>query len=152
MRKDYKTIKEVASLVSKRNDLLVFRSVNDVIIISENKDILMQQSLELLDSLDALHIDCDAVLVKHAEHFSQAGELFRFISFVNTNYSDNTEKLFIADDDAINRFCERSLIEQEISDALAEDQSSSLFTTDIFQYREKVYIGGSTCTYNQKER
>lgn len=118
-------IKKAASLAAKHKDLFVFRNVNDLIIISENTEILRQLSFQMISEIEPLGVlstSHTAVLVEHGECFSQMGELFQFLAFINSSYAETSDKMLIADENAINRYRERSLVEQEISDALAEDR------------------------------
>lgn len=117
--------KETMSMTSANKELFVFRNVNDIIIISENVEALRKISYELVNKIDSLgefRSENAAVLVEHGENFSQMGELFQFLAFVNNSYAETSDKIYIADENAINKYRERSLIEQEISDALAQDR------------------------------
>ncbi|MBP0984692.1 MAG: EAL domain-containing protein [Oscillospiraceae bacterium] len=118
-------LKKMASMAAKNKELYVFRNVNDLIVISENVEMLREFSNVLISRIEALSEFTKghaAVLVEHGENFSQMGELFQFLAFVNSSYAETSEKMYVADESAINKYRERSLIEQEISDALAEDR------------------------------
>lgn len=117
--------KETISMTSANKELFVFRNVNDIIIISENVETLHKIGGELvnkIDSLGELRKGHAAVLVEHGEIFSQMGELFQLLAFISNSYLETSDRIYFADENAINRYRERSLIEQEISDALAQDR------------------------------
>ena len=116
--------KKIVSLAARYKQLYVFRNVNDLIIISENVDALRDFSIELTDKADTCGKECSGhsiVLVEHGEYFSRMEELFLFLSFIRSS-AETTGSMYVADENAINKYHERTLLEQEISDALAEDR------------------------------
>lgn len=122
-------LKKIVSLAARNKQLYVFRNVNDLIIISENVEALRDFSIELTDTADAHGKECSGysvVLVEHGEYFSRMGELVQFLSFISS-YADTAGSMYIADENAINKYHERALMEHEISDALAEDRVEVYF-------------------------
>lgn len=134
-------IKKAAAPMARSKELFVFRNVNDLIIISQNIGLMRRISDRITDRLDMLGVpksNRSAVFVEHGESFSLMGELVQFLSFVNTNYAEATDGVFIADDSVIKGYRERSLIEQEITDALAEDRVE-VFLQPIFSNTENRF-------------
>lgn len=133
-------LKKIVSLAARYKQLYVFRNVNDLIIISENVEVLRDFSIELTDTADTHGKECSGhsiVLVEHGEYFSRMGELFQFLSFISS-YADTAGSMYIADENAINKYHERALVEQEISDALAEDRVE-VYLQPIYSNTERKF-------------
>lgn len=127
-------LKQAVSLAAAHKELFVFRNVNNLIIISENVELLKSFGDELLDILDKngkINKNRPSVFVENGENFIQMTELFQFLSFVNSSFTESTDKMYIADEKVINKYRERPLIEQEISNALSEDRVE-VFLQPIF--------------------
>lgn len=127
-------LKQAVSLAAAHKELFVFRNVNNLIIISENVGLLKSFGDELLDILDKkgkINKNLPSVFVENGENFIQMTELFQFLSFVNSSFTESTDKMYIADEKVINKYRERPLIEQEISNALSEDRVE-VFLQPIF--------------------
>ena len=127
-------LKQAVSLAAAHKELFVFRNVNNLIIISENVGLLKSFGDELLDILDKngkINKNRPSVFVENGENFIQMTELFQFLSFVNSSFTESTDKMYIADEKVINKYRERPLIEQEISNALSEDRVE-VFLQPIF--------------------
>lgn len=123
-------LKQAVSLAAAHKELFVFRNVNNLIIISENVGLLKSFGDELLDILDKngkINKNRPSVFVENGENFIQMTELFQFLSFVNSSFTESTDKMYIADEKVINKYRERPLIEQEISNALSEDRVEVFF-------------------------
>lgn len=123
-------LKQAVSLAAAHKELFVFRNVNNLIIISENVELLKSFGDELLDILDKngkINKNRPSVFVENGENFIQMTELFQFLSFVNSSFTESTDKMYIADEKVINKYRERPLIEQEISNALSEDRVEVFF-------------------------
>lgn len=133
-------LKKIVSLAARYKQLYVFRNVNDLIIISENVDALRDFSIELTDTADTRGKECighSIVLVEHGEYFSRMEELFLFLSFIRSS-AETTCSMYVADENAINKYHERTLVEQEISDALAEDRVE-VYLQPIYSNIEKKF-------------
>lgn len=118
-------LQSTASLAAANHELFVFRNVNDLIIISENTELLRNVSDRLLSEANNHAKICKAhygVLVRNGECFSNMSELAHFMAYVGGSYAENDEKLYIADEKTVKKYRERAVIEQEITDALDEDR------------------------------
>ena len=133
------TLKKVMSMAGTNKDLYVFRSENDAIIISENTKLLRNFGKSLKDAF--CEGECGRkhtlVFVEHAEAFGNMTELFRFLAFTESS-AEMCSEMYIADNDVINRYRERSLIEQEITNALAEDRVE-VFLQPIYSNSEQKF-------------
>lgn len=134
-------LKKAVSLAAAHKELFVFRNLNNIIIISENVELLKKfgdELLDIFDNLGKLRKSQPAVFVEHGEEFNQMAELFQFLSFVNNSFAKNADKMYIADDTAINKYRERPLIEQEINNALSEDRVE-VFLQPIYSNAEQKF-------------
>ncbi|MGN0596697.1 MAG: EAL domain-containing protein [Ruminiclostridium sp.] len=146
-------IKRAAAPLTREKELFVFRNVNDLIIISCNVNWLRKASRQLWERLDKLGVSGSsrsAVLVEHGESFDLMGELVQFLSFVNTNYAEATDEIFIADENVIKGYRERSVIEQEISEALAEDRVE-VFLQPIYSNTESRFTSAEALVRIRKK-
>ena len=134
-------LQKTASLAAANKELFVFRSVNDLIIISKNTELLRNVSDRLV--IEANN-ECKnskghvGFLVKHGEKFGNISELMRFLAFVSGSYAENEDKLYIADENTIKKYRERAVIEQEIIDALDEDRVE-VYLQPIYSNTEKMF-------------
>ena len=134
-------LQSTASLAAANKDLFVFRNVNDLIIISENTELLRNVSDRLLLEANNHCKVCKAhygVLVKNGENFGNMSELAHFLAYVVGSYAENDDKLYIADDKTIKKYRERAVIEQEITDALDEDRVE-VYLQPIFSNTENKF-------------
>lgn len=134
-------LQKTASLAAANKELFVFRNVNDLIIISENTELLRNVSDRLIIEANNECKSCKShvgVLVKHGEQFSNISELVRFLAFVSGSYAENEDKLYIADENTIKKYRERAVIEQEITDALDEDRVE-VYLQPIYSNTEKKF-------------
>lgn len=134
-------LQSTASLAAANKELFVFRNVNDLIIISENTELLRNVSDRLLLEANNHCKVCKAhygVLVKNGESFGNMSELAHFLAYVVGSYAENEDKLYIADDKSIKKYRERAVIEQEIIDALDEDRVE-VYLQPIFSNTENKF-------------
>lgn len=133
------TLRQIMSMAGTNKDLYVFRSENDIIIISENTELLRNFGKSLKNKFDERVCGRKhaIIFVEHAEAFGNMTELFRFLAFVDSS-AETCNEMYIADDNVIKRYRERSLIEQEITNALAEDRVE-VFLQPIYSNSEQRF-------------
>ena len=134
-------LKKAVSFAASHKELFVFRNVNNIIIISRDSALLKKYGDELLDILDKkgqLNKNRPSVFVEHGEDFIQMTELFQFLSFVNSSFTETTDRMYIADEKVINKYRERPLIEQEITNALSENRVE-VFLQPIFSNNKQKF-------------
>lgn len=133
------TLRQIMSMAETNKDLYVFRSENNSIIIAENTELLGNFGKSLKNKFDE-HV-CGRkhaiIFVEHAEAFGNMTELFRFLAFVDSS-AETCSEMYVADDNVIKRYRERSLIEQEITNALAEDRVE-VFLQPIYSNSEQKF-------------
>ena len=146
-------LKKTVSLASGHKELFVFRNMNNIIILSENAELLKNfgcELLEVLDKLGKLLKNRPAVFVEHGEIFIHMSELFQFLSFVNNNFTETSEKMYIADEKSISKYRERPLIEQEISNALSEDRVE-VYLQPIYSNEEEKFTSAEALVRIRKK-
>lgn len=134
-------LKKAVSFAASHKELFVFRNVNNIIIISRDSALLKKYGDELLDILDKkgqLNKNRPSVFVEHGEDFIHMTELFQFLSFVNSSFTETTDRMYIADEKVINKYRERPLIEQEITNALSENRVE-VFLQPIFSNNKQKF-------------
>lgn len=135
-------LREILRILSRYDDIFVFKNINlSLILISENKEELETAAKAILD--DAGHRDIYQktamfVLMDQADAFSDVDNLIRFFSFVRSEREEEKGVLIFTDESMVTRFKEKNLIEQEISDALAEDRVE-VFLQPIYSNGEKYF-------------
>ena len=134
-------LKQAVSLAAAHKELFVFRNVNNIIIISQDVVLLKNfgdELLDIFDKMDKLNKNRPSVFVENGENFTQMTELFQFLSFVNSSFRETADRMYIADEKVINKYRERPLIEQEISNALSEDRVE-VFLQPIFSNSKQKF-------------
>ena len=135
-------LREILRVLSRYDDIFVFKNINlSLILISENKEELENDAKAILD--DAGHRDIYRktamfVLMDQTDAFSDVDNLIRFFSFVRSEREEEKGVLIFTDESMVIRFKEKNLIEQEISDALAEDRVE-VFLQPIYSNGEKYF-------------
>ena len=135
-------LREILRVLSRYDDIFVFKNINlSLILISENKEELENDAKAILD--DAGHRDIYRktamfVLMDQTDAFSDVYNLIRFFSFVRSEREEEKGVLIFTDESMVIRFKEKNLIEQEISDALAEDRVE-VFLQPIYSNGEKYF-------------
>jgi len=134
-------LQSTASLAAANHELFVFRNVNDLIIISENTELLRNVSDRLVVEANNQCKNCKGhfgVLVRNGEFFGNMSELTRFLAFVSGSYAETDNMLHIADENTIKKYRERAVIEQEITDALDENRVE-VYLQPIYSNTEKKF-------------
>lgn len=147
------SLKEIASLAASDKELSVFRNVIDLIIISENVKNLKDFGNKLINRIETCgdaKKDHAAILVEHGEYFNKMGELFQFLSFVNSSYAETTDEIYVADEKTTNKFREHTLVEQEITDALA-DNRVEVYLQPIYSNTERRFTSAEALVRIRKK-
>ncbi|MBE6902038.1 MAG: EAL domain-containing protein [Ruminococcaceae bacterium] len=131
---------ELVSLIAKQKEVYVFRNVDsDITVISDNavglKD-LAEQSVKLLTKKDIPLKKLASVIVPKGQDFSTPEELMSFLGYISDRYSDGT--IIVADEQLINKYREKKLVQQEITAALDEDRVE-VFLQPIFSNIERRF-------------
>ena len=135
-------LRRILRLLSRYNDIFVFKNINlSLILISENREELESAAKAILD--DTGHSDiyrktAMLILMEHTDDFSDMDNLMRFFSFVRSEREEEKGVLIFTDESMVTRFKQKNLIEQEISDALAEDRVE-VFLQPIYSNGEKYF-------------
>lgn len=135
-------LRRILRLLSRYNDIFVFKNINlSLILISENREELESAAKAILD--DTGHSDiyrktAMLILMEHTDDFSDMDNLMRFFSFVRSEREEEKGMLIFTDESMVTRFKQKNLIEQEISDALAEDRVE-VFLQPIYSNGEKYF-------------
>ena len=77
--------------------------------------------------LESFGSQVSLTLVENANSFSSMNDIYDFLSFVHASHPDAAGNLFVADQNTIAKYKEQHVIQQEISNALADDRVEVLF-------------------------
>lgn len=123
---DYEIMKQILHLIAPYRDILAFKNnIAGLVLISEKPECLQQAGEKILArfaDLDIFQKETMFILVTRTDCFENMDGLYRFLSFVRTEYSNETGCLFHVDDTMITEYKEQHWIRQEISAALTEDR------------------------------
>ncbi|MGN1206623.1 MAG: EAL domain-containing protein [Eubacterium sp.] len=138
----YTLMRNLLRLLNAYDDILVFQNIQSgLVLICSNKDSLNAAGTQLLESFSSFVPFQDQmrlILVEHADIFSNMDDIFHFLSFVHTSHPYTNGEIFLTAEDIITRYKEQGVIQQEISDALAEDRVE-VFFQPIFSNQEKCF-------------
>ena len=135
-------LRRILRLLSRYNDIFVFKNINlSLILISENREELESAAKAILDDTGHSEIyrkTAMLIIMEHTDDFSDMDNLMRFFSFVRSEREEEKGVLIFTDESMVTRFKQKNLIEQEISDALAEDRVE-VFLQPIYSNGEKYF-------------
>ena len=135
-------LRRILRLLSRYNDIFVFKNINlSLILISENREELESAAKAILDDTGHSEIyrkTAMLIIMEHTDDFSDMDNLMRFFSFVRSEREEEKGMLIFTDESMVTRFKQKNLIEQEISDALAEDRVE-VFLQPIYSNGEKYF-------------
>lgn len=133
---------EILHVLDRYDDILTFKSINlSLVLISAKREELEKAWNAILEKFakdDVFQKVVMVVLTDQTDSISNLDKLFRFLSFVRAECSEQKGKLNIADANMVARYEERDRVEQDISDALAEDRVE-IFLQPIFSNNEKGF-------------
>lgn len=121
----------VLKIALKYHDVRVFKNVSlSLVLVSSSEESLRAIAREILDTFrdDELFMGyTSAVLTSQGGAFSNMTDLFNFLFYVRSGASGAKASLLEADADALTRYREKHLVEQEIAAALREDRVEVFF-------------------------
>lgn len=152
---DMETImQKVLHLANRYTGTKAFKNINsNLLIIGKNSKQLRgfgEKVLEVLADYDILHRDAGVILVLKGNSFVKVEDLFHFLTFVRNRYEGDKSRVFIADEDVIMKYRERSLIETQIADAL-EDDRVEVFYQPIYSNKEHKFTSAEALVRIRKE-
>lgn len=131
---------EMVDLFGKQRDVYVFRNVDsDMTVIGDagiDLAVLAEQSNELLNRNNVSLKKLTSVIVPEGQVFSDREELMSFLGYVSDRHSDGA--IIVADELMMNKYREKTLVQQEITTALEEDRVE-VFLQPIFSNIEQRF-------------
>lgn len=122
----YVILQKILHLLNSYQDILVFANINlGLVLISQNADHLHSAGEIVLDSFsdyDTFNKETRFILTTQIDSFADTDELFHFLSYIHTEYTNDKGHLFIVNENMIAKYKEQYVIQQEIADALSEDR------------------------------
>lgn len=122
----YVILQKILHLLNSYQDILVFANINlGLILISQNADRLHVAGEKILDNFsdyDTFNKEARFILTTQTDSFADTDELFHFLSYIHTEYTNDKGRLFIVNENVIAKYKEQYVIQQEIADALSEDR------------------------------
>ena len=121
----------VLKIALKHHDVRVFKNVNlSLVLVSSSEETLRTVAQEILETFrdDELFMSYTGfVLTSQGQAFSTMMDLFNFLFYVRSGASGTRAGLIEADEEALARYREKYLVEQEIAAALREDRVEVFF-------------------------
>lgn len=122
----YVILQKILHLLNSYQDILVFANINlGLVLISQNADRLQAAGEKILDNFsdyDTFNKEARFILTTQTDSFADTDELFHFLSYIHTEYTNDKGRLFIVNENVIAKYKEQYVIQQEIADALSEDR------------------------------
>ena len=136
----YAATQRMLDLTFRHSDIFVFKNFNsDLIVIGPDAEKLAKIGRDILKHFfERNYRDGKVLLAENGEVFSGMEELSRFLDFAGTLNTSNSYVLFHAGEDTVSKFRERYIIQQEITDALADDRVE-VFLQPIYSNNEKAF-------------
>jgi len=126
----------------KRKKVMAFINTNsDIVFISTDGDDLYRTGLDILTYFtrdEEWHKETRLTLIRKCEVLTNAEELFGFLTFLHTEYSNEKERVIPIGEKIIEKYKQRYEIEQKITEALAEDRVE-VFLQPIFSNEEQRF-------------
>lgn len=146
--------RHILRLLSSYKDILVFQNLQTgLILISSNADVLREAGQKLLNHfslLESFGSQVSLTLVENANSFSSMNDIYDFLSFVHASHPDAAGNLFVADQNTIAKYKEQHVIQQEISNALADDRVE-VFFQPIYSNRDKCFTSAEALVRIRKK-
>lgn len=143
---------ELVQVLSRRTDVYVFRNVDsDIAVVCDmGKDLtsLAEQAKELLNKNDIPLKKLTSVIIPGGRVFSDRDELMSFLGFVSDKHSDG--EIIVADEQLINKYREKKLVHQEITQALEEDRVE-VFLQPIYSNTEQDFTSAEALVRIRKK-
>lgn len=122
----YVILQKILHLLNSYQDILVFANINlGLVLISQNADQLQAAGEKILDNFsdyDTFNKEARFILTTQTDSFADTDELFHFLSYIHTEYTNDKGRLFIVNENVIAKYKEQYVIQQEIADALSENR------------------------------
>lgn len=135
-------LRKILKISKRYGDILVFKNINlGLLMISEKPEKLEAAGSGILNDLvhtAAFYNSAMLTMIAQAGVLSDMEELFRFLSFVRAECSDQKGKIAFANEEMVHKYQEQYLIEREISEALSEDRVE-VFLQPIHSNEEKSF-------------
>ncbi len=128
--------------MNKHKKIMAFKDTNsDLVFISEDGDNLYRRGLDILSYFskhEEWHKEIRLALVRKCDFFTSAEELFGFLFFLHNEYINEKERVLPVGESIIEKYKQRYVVEQKITEALAEDRVE-VFLQPIFDNEEKKF-------------
>lgn len=147
-----KALRKILDVVD--DDVLTFKSVNlSLVMISDKPEKLKAAADAISDAFsekEEFRKSAALILAPDTAAFTDLEELMRFLQFVHAKYKEEKELLIYADEEMIAQYKRKYLIEQQITEALAEDRVE-IFLQPIYSTREKSFTSAEALVRIRKE-
>lgn len=141
-------------LVMGNNDVLVFKNINlSLVLIShmpEKLEAVATSVIAAFSNLEGLNKTTTLILTSNTSSFSNMDELFHFLQYIQLKYKDNKGTLIYANEEMISEYKSKYLIEQQITEALAEDRVE-VFMQPIYSIQEKAFTSAEALVRIRKK-
>lgn len=135
-------IKKILYMLKQCNDVWVFKNIDlSLTLISVNDERMNdvgKQIEEFILELGGFSKRVMLVLADQSGSFENMEDIFRFFSFIDTEYGNEKGKLFVVNENIISKYKEYHLVKKEIQDALEEDRVE-VFLQPIYSTHEQYF-------------
>lgn len=147
-------MRQILHILKPYNDIFTFKNITLGLVLACHDDqkleMVGKEILLFLDSLGSFRKRVMTVLTTSVNAFSDMDELFRFLSFIRTEYANDKGQLILANEKVVMKYQEKDLIEKEIADALEEDRIE-VFLQPIYSNEEKRFTSAEALVRLRKE-
>ena len=148
-------MEQMLLLTDKYKNVKVFRNVSsEFLLVGSKVDRLEQIGDEIRQIFSKniyLYNNIQMIVVEKAEEFSSLNELMHFLSFVeNTFMEEGNARLYVANEQTVQKYHEKNVIEKKIDAALEEDRVEVYFQP-IFSNRENRFTSAEALVRIREE-
>lgn len=135
-------LRSVLELTKRQNNVMSFRNTNSgLLFVGNDAEQLYRLGREILDLLAKDKIfygEAGLALLESGEVFSNMEEVFGFLNFLFVEHGNEKNHVFFVTDKIIEQYRQHFMIEQKITEALAEDRVE-VFLQPIYSTEEKCF-------------
>lgn len=135
-------LRGVLECVKRQKGILAFKNMSSgLLFVGEDVEQLCQAGEEILDFFirdEEWYKEARLAVVQSGEAFSSNEEFFHFLNFLNLEYANEKEQVFVVNDNIIDQYRQKHVIEQKIAEALEEDRVE-VFLQPIYSNRDKCF-------------
>ncbi len=133
---------EVVEMLHARKNIKIFKNFDsNLIIICKDSEPLLQIGNEVLQKYihdTRFEKEVKATLINEVDLFDDIDDLFGFFRFLDNIYIEDSQEVYVAEDELINIYKQQDTIREKIEEALKEDRVE-VFLQPIYSNHDKSF-------------